>query len=468
MRIIRFDNKGWRARFDDGFDDENVARAADAFAYIWADAYPGATIYVGYDTRFNGRRFASVVASVLAGYGLRAIVSNEPCPTPAIGWSVAQDSQAVGGVMLTASSASCEYGGLSARGEDGGPVGDEFYKAATQIVTSSPVKVDGHFSYADLITPYLAHVRSLLDVSSIAKANLDVVVDPLYGSGRGYLTRLLRSCGCHVHEIHGEAQHDFGGLHPLPSEPWIDTCEQAVLAYGSDLGIALDGDGDRLAVVDERGRLVTPHRVVPLIMEHLVSNKGMDGRIVATYSSSAALRRQAMRLDCAFTAVPMGFERIYREFVEGDVLLGADEYGGISVPSHLSERDGIYAAALLVECIAIQKTSVSKLVQDLESTIGSMSYVRKDIKLDAASIQAFRNILPGLYFGEVCGMEPVTVGHADGLVLRFADDSWVQLRPSRTEPLVRACAEAQTTRAANQLAERTCGLALGRLAAAVG
>lgn len=460
MQIIRFNNKGWRARFDDGFDEQNVSRVADALGYIWADAHPGATILVGYDTRFNGRGLAGVVAGVLSSYGLRAVVSDQPCPTPALGWSVARDTAIAGGVMLTASSASCEYGGISARAANGGPVSDEFYDAVSRIVSSAPVVARGPYAYADFVGPYLEHLKGLVDAHAIANASPSVVVDPLYGSGRGLLSGLLKSLGCRVHEIHNNENPDFEGLHPAPTEPWVDTCEQAVVAFGSDMGLVLDGDGDRFGVIDEKGRYVTPHLAIPLIMEHLVNDRGQYGRVVTTYSSSACVRRQAERLDCDFTAVPMGFSRIYGEFVEGDVLIGADEYGGICYPSHLVERDGLLSALLMVEYVACAKKSVSELVEELVAQIGAMHYIRRDIHLDAASIQSFRNILPGLNLNKVCGMRPVAIGHSDGLVLRFADDSWVQLRPSRTEPLVRACAEAPDIRMANRLADRACKKAL--------
>lgn len=465
MRIIRFSAKGWRARFDDGFDEENVSRVADAFAYMWADANPGARVYVGYDMRFNGLRFAQAVAGVLAGYGMRAVLASEPCPTPALGWSVLDDAEACGAVMITASSASCEYGGISARGADGGPVPDEFYDAAAQIVSAGPVASRGGFAQKDIMGAYMAHLSTLVDRSVIAEAAPELVVDPLYGSGRGYLARLLRELGCKVHEIHGESVPDFGGLHPLPAEPWVDTCEQAVLSFGSWAGLVLDGDGDRLGLVDDRGRYVTPHRMVPIVMEHLVRDRGFSGRIVATYSSSAYVQRQASRLDCPFTAVPMGFSRIYQEFVEGDVLLGAEEFGGVAIPGHLPERDGLLAALLVVECMAQRGRRLSELVDELEAELGAMRYISRDIRLDAASIQAFRNVLPGINPHRVCGMRPVSVGHSDGLVLRFADDSWVQLRPSRTEPLVRACAEAPDARRAEALAGEACAGALACLPA---
>jgi phosphomannomutase len=460
MSIIRFDNKGWRARFDDGFNEQNVSRIADAFAYIWADAHPGATVIVGYDTRYNGRGYAALVAGVIASYGLRVLVSSSECPTPALGWAVSQDPMAVGGVMLTASSASCEYGGISARGADGGPVSEDFYDAAARIVSSMPVTSRGTFSYADIVDSYLQHLKDMVDVSIIEAASLEVVVDPMYGSARGYLAALLRSLGCRVHEIHDDSNPDFGGLHPSPTEPWIDTCEQAVTVYGADLGLVLDGDGDRFGAIDKYGRFVSPHKTVPLIMEHLVKDKGEWGRVVVTHSCSAYVRRQADRLGCELTTVPMGFTRIYGEFVEHDVLLGAEEYGGVAIPSHLAERDGLLASLMLVEYMAQSGCGLHELVEDLRRSIGNLHYIRRDIKLDVASIQSFRNILPGLNIPEVCGMRPVAVGHSDGLILRFANDSWVQLRPSRTEAYVRSCAEAPDLDMANRLANETCEEAL--------
>lgn len=463
MRIIRFDNKGWRARFDDGFDEQNLSRIADAFGYIWADAHPKGTVYVGYDTRHNGRVLAGVVAGVLASYGLKAVVSDVPCPTPALGWAVSKDASAAGAVMLTASSASCEYGGITARAANGGPVPDDFYDAAMRIMSSVPVDVRGRYSYADLVTSYIEHLCQMVDGQLIREASLKVVVDSLYGSGRGYLAQVLKALGCRVNEIHNEQSPDFGGLRPVPADPWAETCEQAVTTFQSDLGIVLDGDADRFAIIDERGAFVAPHITTPLIMEQLVRGRSEEGRVVATFSSSAYIRRQASRLGCEFTAVPMGFSRIYGEFSDGDVLLGADEYGGIAIPSHLPERDGLLSALLFVELLARSGRKVSELVESLREDLGTMHYIRRNIDLDAASIQAFRNILPGLNLPSVCGKKPVSVSHSDGLVLRFADYSWVQLRPSRTEPVVRACAEAPDEQMAVRLAEDACNGALERL-----
>ena len=269
--------------------------------------------------------------------------------------------------------------------------------------------------------------------------------------------------GCRVLELHNDEAPAFGGLHPSPSEPWVDKAEQAVRQRGFDGAIVLDGDGDRLGLVDENGRFVTPHLMEALILEHLVRNRGQRGRVVATWSSSAYIKRQASRLDCAYTPVPMGFTRIYGEFVDRDVLMGCEELGGVAYPAHLAERDAILSGLLLVEYLSTSGVKVSDLVNELVYDLGELHYINRDIRLDAASTQSFRNILPGLNLNKVCGMTPVSVGHADGLLLRFEDDSWVQLRPSRTKPLVRACAEAHDKTLARRLAKEACDGALAQL-----
>lgn len=463
MRIIRINNKGWRARFDDGFDEENLSRIADAFGYIWAQSTPGATIYVGYDTRLNGRRYASLVGAVVATYGLNVIVSSDPCPTPAVGWATFTDENAAGAIILTASSAEGDFGGISARSQDGGPISDEFYDAASKIISSKPPQSRGAITYADILTPYLENLVSEVDADAIREAGLHIVVDPLYGAARSSMAKVLRAVGCRVNELHGEELADFAGLRPVPQKPWVDQCEHAVRTFHADMGFVFDSDADRLGLVDEKGNFVEPHRLAPLILEHLVERRDMDGRVVANFSSSALVKRQADRLGCEYTAVPMGFTRIHREIIEGDVLMATEQFGGVCVPEHLPERDGLMAALLMVESVAMSRKTVSEMVDELENELGKMYYVNRDIDLDASSIQAFRNILPGIFLSEVCGMTPVSVGHSDGLVLRFADDSWVQLRPSRTDPVVRASAEAPDPKLAEALGQEACKEALRRL-----
>lgn len=449
--ILRFGIDGWTARFDDGFTEENVSRVVDALALLWATERPGGTVYVGFDTRHGSEAFARRAGSVLASFGLRVRLSDVPCPTPAVAWACAHDPECVGAVIITASERSCEFGGVLVRGSDGGPVPRSFLDVVEQHISSSPSTGQGAYEECDIVGAYLDALSSQVDRGAFGARGLRVVVDAMYGAAVGHLADLLSDLGCDVSEIHMEPQEDFSGIHPVPQEPWADACEQAVLVHHADVGLMLDGDGDRAGIVDESGRLLPPRVVVPLVMEHLVRGHGRTGRVITTLTSSACVLRQAELLGLDTVSVPVGFSRIYREIVEGDVLLGAEEYGGICIPDHLRERDGLLVCLLVAEMLSQSGVKLSELVAGLESRVGSMCYARRDVHLEPAATQAFRNILPGLNPADVAGKVPVEVSHADGLRLQFEDDSWVMMRPSRAGALVRVYAEAATAKERDEL-----------------
>lgn len=456
--ILRFDVDGWHARFDDSFTDENVARIADALGLVWANGHPGATVYVGFDTRHAAHEHARRMAGVLASYGLVVKVSDRPCPTPAVAWTCARDEGAVGALVLTASERSCEYGGLVVRGSDGGPVPHDFLDEVEQSVSLTPTAARGAFEELDLMDEYLSSLAAWVDRESIAAARPRVVVDAMYGAGTGHLAEVLTDLGCEVVEIHVEPREDFGGIHPDPRDPWADSCEQAVVAHQADLGLLLDGDADRASVVDERGRLLPARVLIPMVLGNLVMGHGAHGRVVTTLTCSACIGREASRLGCDTTSVPVGFTRVYREMLEADAIMGVEEYGGICVPAHLHERDGMLVCLLAVEMLARSGKTVSTMASELESIIGTMWYARRDLRLDPAVSQAFRNILPGLNPGELAGRLPVEVSHADGLRAQFDDDSWVLIRPSRTSSVVRVYAEAPSAPERDDLLSAACDL----------
>lgn len=456
--IIRFGIDGWKARFDEGFDAEGVARVADALGLVWADAVPGATIYVGFDTRHGSRGFAHLVAGTLSSYGLSVRVSDCPCPTPAVAWCCSRDEAAQGAVIITASELSCEYGGILVRGADGGPLSRRFLDEVEQAISLVPARELGAFEECDLVGPYLAELASHVDRAAIAARRPRVVVDAMCGAGTTHLAGLLAELGCDVVEMHVEPREDFGGIHPDPHDPWADACEQAVVAHGVDMGLLLDGDGDRASVVDERGNILPARVLVPMLLGNLVMGHGAHGRVVTTLTCSACISREAERLGCETTAVPVGFNRIYRETLDSDVIMGVEEYGGVCVPEHLRERDGLLVCLLAVEMLARSGKSLTQITTELEEKIGTMCYARRDLRLDPAATQAFRNILPGLNPGTLAGKEPVEVSHADGLRAQLDDDSWVLIRPSRTSSVVRVYAEAPTASLRDDLITEACDL----------
>lgn len=457
--LIHFGTKGWRARLNEGFDDANVLRMADGLGAAWADEHPGARVLIGYDARPGAGHFARLVGEVLAAWGLEALVSDRPCPTPALGWNLAHDASACGGVMITASASPADYQGVFVRSGEGLMPAEEFLRHVEALIPGDPDVDRAQAGTIDLMSGYLDALKALVDVDLIASAGLSLVVDPMYGSGAGYLADLLRDMGAEVRELHGERSDDLGGIHPRAVEPWVDKCERLVAQTGAHAGLVLDGDGDRFGLVTNEGYLVSANRAAAILVEHAVAKNGGPGRVVMPFSGSTYIRRMASLLECPLTVRPIGFGASYREMSRPDALLGVGEFGGVSLAWHFLERDGLMACLLLSEMMAAQSCDAKELERRLDEKVGHMDYAQRDIRLDVARIHTLRMILPGLNPEVACGMETVAISHADGMRLAFEGGSWLMLRPSRTEPVVRVHAEAPTIALRDQLLEEGCRIA---------
>ena len=463
MEAIHFGADGWRTRYDEGFCEENVARVADAAGRMLADARPRGSVVVGYDTRRDGAAFARTAAEVLAAHGLRALLSTQACPQAVLSWHAAHNEEVAGALMVTGGHASADANGVRLRMADGGVCDEAFYDVLEAAVPPEPPVARGTCETVDLVTPYLEDLVSLVDADAIRAANLTVVHDPMYGTSRGLLSRALGMMGATVIEARGEADPLFGGIRPDPVEPWVSACRHVVTEHSADLGLINDTNAARTGAIDENGLYVSIHKIAALLLDLLVGYRGCSGRVVITTPGSVLVRRQAARLGCPLTVTPVGFRRVCAEMRRGDVLLGIEETGGISIPAHLCERDGLLVDLLLCELVARSHKSLGTLVGELEDRVGHMDFGRRDLQLDAASLQMFRNMLPGLNPQSVAGMRPVDVDHTDGLRLGFADDAWLLLRPSGSEQLVRVYAEASTLLERDALLDEGCAIARGDL-----
>lgn len=441
---IRFGTDGWRAVIGAGFTYDNLRRVADAAGRVFSGTDPGGLVLVGYDTRFEAGAFAAAAAEVLASHGLRVKLSDRYLPTPGLCWSVAHDPQAVGGVMLTASHNPSEYLGFKLRMSDGGASPVAFTDQVEAALIDSPPLGRGTFETVDLAGPYITALTAMVDAQTIATARPRVVVDPLYGAGQGYLADVLRSLGADVTEIHAEKNPGFGGLHPEPIPPWTDAARDAVRDGGFEAAFVTDGDADRIGALDATGAFVSPHKIIALIARHLVEDKGMSGRIVKTLSTSVVVDRLAVRLGLETVTTPVGFKWIYEEMVKGDVLLGGEESGGIGMPSHVRERDGLLMALLLVEMMAQRKQGLAELVEDLFALTGPMEYGRIDLRLDPDVMSGFVAGMGSLEPTMLAGLEVREIIRVDGVKFLLPDDAWLLLRTSGTEPLVRIYAEASS------------------------
>jgi alpha-D-glucose phosphate-specific phosphoglucomutase len=484
---IHFGTDGWRAIIDEDFTCANVARVADAAARVFATDNPGlGTIIVGYDTRLDADKYAALAAAVMAAHGFDVLVSKAYCPTPTLCWSVARDERAVGGMMLTSSHNPAEYLGIKLRMADGGASPQSFtdrveaaleagtpasFESALQIFDTAQGSASGSlpFSYVDLMGPFLDDLYACVDAPAIAAAGLRVVVDPLYGAGRLYLAGLLERLGVEVVEVNNAADPSFNGLHPEPIPPWIQVGTDKTVQLGFDACFITDGDGDRIGAVDAKGNFVNPHRILTLIIAHLVEDKGARGRVVRTLSGSNLLKRQCGRLGLELTTTPVGFKWIYEEMCKGDVMIGGEESGGIGIPTHVRERDGLLMALLLTELMAQKGMTLGELVDSMLAQLGNLDYNRRDLRLTHEQKDAFldhhvRSVQEKSAYDPIFSAvneELVNVSYMDGIKFEFASDAWLLMRASGTEPLVRVYAEAATKAQVEALLDAGCGIVTG-------
>ncbi|MBS3974107.1 MAG: phosphoglucomutase/phosphomannomutase family protein [Actinobacteria bacterium] len=444
MSAIKFGTDGWRAKIAEDFTFDNLRRVADAIGRVFAHDNPGGLIVVGYDTRFEAGAFARAAAEVLAAHGLKVALSDRYVPTPALCWAIAHDNEAVGGVMLTASHNPAAYLGVKVRMADGGASPVAFTERIEAHLRDQPPEARGTYGLVDIASRYLQALYRLVDAEAVRGAGLRVAVDPLYGAGQGYLAQVLGMLGVEVIEIHGERNPGFAGLHPEPIPPHIDEARRLVRTERLDAGFVTDGDADRIGAVDEHGGFVNPHRIICLIAQHLAQEKGLTGRIVKTLSTSVLVDRVGALLGLEVTTTPVGFKWIYEEMLSGDVLVGGEESGGIGVPHHVRERDGLLMALLLTEMMAKRGRTLGELVSDLLAMTGPMEYSRVDLTLEPRQMETFVSAIPDLRPSQIAGVDVLRVSHIDGVKFELADDAWLLLRTSGTEPLVRVYAEAPT------------------------
>ena len=459
MADIHFGTDGWRAIIGEDFTPDNLNRVVAAAARIFKeeavaagrDADAPGTLIVGHDCRQDAHAYAELAAQVAAGEGFNVLLADDYCPTPTLCWSVAHNDDAVGGIMLTSSHNPAEYLGVKLRMADGGASPAEFTDRVEAVLPPEPTDILGPFQTADLMTDYLAALRELVDVEAIRGANLRVVCDPLYGAGRHYLADLLRDMGVEVVEIHNAEDPTFAGLHPEPIQPWVDEGLAKVGELGYDALFINDGDADRIAAGDSRGNYVNAHRIITLLTKHMV-DRGETGRVVSTVTASAMLDRMCRKLGLELVSTPVGFKWIYGEMEKGGVMIGGEESGGIGLPDHVKERDGLLMALLLTECMAQSGKDLGTIVDEMLADIGRLEFARRGLSITDEQMARFRaETVPAYTADEIAGKRVLDVDRRDGVKLLLEGDAWVMMRPSGTEPLVRIYAEAATTDEVNEL-----------------
>jgi phosphoglucomutase len=449
---IRFGTSGWRAVIAEDFTFAGVRTVTQAIcAQLRAGgAQPNGLIIIGYDTRFLGERFASVSAEVVVSQGFHALLCGRPTPTPTISHAI-RSQRAVGGINFTASHNPPEYNGIKFSTADGAPALPEITKQIEQLISqfqagSTQVEVSAVSGSSELYDPlpaYLADLDSKINFEQIARAQRRYAFDPLWGTGRGYLDESLRRHGIEVETIHDWRDVMFGGRSPEPESSHLGELREAVRNKGCALGLATDGDGDRFGVIDEDGTFITPNQLIAILFDYLAETRGWTGGVARSVATSHLVDRVATARGLQVYETPVGFKFIGELINEDKIILGGEESAGLSIKGHYPEKDGILACLLAAEAVATRGASLSAQLATLEQRVGHVASGRLGVKLTpeiAASLPEKLKQEPA----EIDGRRIEQVNRMDGVKFTFADGSWLLLRPSGTEPLVRVYAESES------------------------
>ncbi|KAF0134109.1 MAG: Phosphoglucosamine mutase [Candidatus Saganbacteria bacterium] len=443
--MIKFGTDGWRAVISDEFTFANVKKVAVAIAhYIHNHKLNSKPIIIGYDARFLADKFAEAIAAVMEAAGIDCFLCQRDTPTPVIAWEV-KDLSACGAVVLTASHNPPQYCGIKFIPHYSGPANQEITKEIENNLSLPPIAAGkkGKLERFEPKQRYFKYIEKFFDVESIKKAKLEIVVDPMFGSGRGYLDALLESYGCKIEEIHGVRDVLFGGQNPEPEEATLSELASKVKETKSALGLALDGDADRFGVVDELGKFYSANQMFAILFEYLVAEKGYTGSVVRSVGTTHMIDAIAKLHNIKVKETPVGFKHIADIMMKEDVIIGGEESGGITIKGHIPEKDGLLANVLVVEMLAKRGKPLSRIWEELELKIGKYDCRRNKIKLEenkkSEVLEKLKNNLPK----EVCGVKVAEVNTIDGVKIILADGSWFLIRPSGTEPLVRLYIESK-------------------------
>jgi len=465
---IQFGTDGWRAVISDTFTFHNLRLVGQAIAdavgsehwlnnNIDTSQVDPRKMVVGYDTRFLSDRYAIDMARVLAANGYKVVLSQSDAPTPVISFAV-RNQGAIGGVMITASHNAPRYNGVKLKAAYGGSALPEQCRRVEVYLNDNEARARGpnlmDFDQArqagliqrfNPLPAYYEHVRKLINFDLIADSPQRVVVDSMYGSGRGVIKGVLQGTGCEVQEIRAELNPGFGGVHPEPISRYLGALASAISMGMGEIGLVTDGDADRIGAMDGRGNFVDPHKIMALSLRYLVEKRGWKGPVIRTVSTTSMIDRLAKRYELPMYETPVGFNHIADFMLKGDVLIGGEESGGISIHGHIPEGDGLLMGLLLLEIVASSGATLYELVDDLLKEVGPAYYQRTDLRLShPVSRQVMSHILVEKAPKVIGGEEITSISTLDGVKYWIADGSWMLIRPSGTEPVLRVYAEGRS------------------------
>lgn len=445
--MIKFGTDGWRAKIADDFTFENLAKVTDAYAAWMRKKMKKPEIAAGYDNRFMSDKYALFAAERLSSYGFTVNLFDKPVHTPMVSWAVAR-KKFDGGIMITSSHNPYYYNGFKIKNGYGAGATTEETKRVEALLAKGvrPPAGKGDVKKINLDEEYIRDIKKVVNTAAIRKSRMKIVLDVMYGSGAGYFEKILGNYrGLTV--IHTERDPLFGGITPEPVRKNLLGLEKAVKEHKADIGIAIDGDGDRMALVDDKGRYLPTHKALVFLLLHHVKNKKMKINFVKTISGTSLLYKIAREYGIRLSEVPVGFKNIAEKIVADRKTIGGEESGGVGFGYFVPERDGILGNLLVLEYLAAEKKKISCVIAGQDKKYGAFKYDRIDVRFmekDRKRIVAAINALEKK--GMVAGRKIRSVNRLDGVKYILSDNEWVLFRYSGTEPLLRIYCEAPTDR----------------------
>ncbi|MFQ5989306.1 MAG: phosphoglucomutase/phosphomannomutase family protein [Candidatus Methylomirabilales bacterium] len=465
MAQIRFGTSGWRGIIADDFTLQNARIVVQAIAdHLKAAGLEGRGIVVACDARFLAERFAQEAAKVLTANNIHVFLCERDTPTPVVAYETVR-REAGGAINVTASHNPPEWGGIKFSMATGAPALPEvtrFIEAKIQERSVNPqievleletAEKAGLLTIIDPLHPYLTHLRRLVDYETIHRAGLKVVVDPLFGTGRGYLDAACRDAGCEVDVLHDWRDPLFGGGAPDPAPKRLAELGERVRRQKAHLGLATDGDADRFGIVDSDGTVVSANQILALLLRHLLTTRPGQGGVARSVATTHLVDAVARQHGVPLYETPVGFKYLSDLITQGKVILAGEESAGLSIRGHVPEKDGILACLLVVELVAARAgPSLRQLLDELYAEVGILLSRRIDLTLRHDEQE---RLLPKLEQPprQLAGQVVTEVQRVDGTKLLFEDGSWLLIRPSGTEPVVRLYVEARNPQHLERLTE---------------
>lgn len=449
---IRFGTDGWRGRIADDFTFAGVQRAAHGYAkYLLEVEGAERPVVIGYDRRFASEHFAAAAAEVLAGNGLRVLLTQEATPTPVISFAVVANS-AAGAVNITASHNPPTDNGFKVRDRHGGAIAPEGLALiearipeSTEEIPRLPLPKALHSGTVTLFDPgpaYVKQIQGLVDLARLRAAGLTVLVDAMWGSGAGWFSRFLAGGSTRVIEIHGDRNPIFPEMsRPEPIPPNVDVGLAATRSQRADVLLVTDGDADRLGLGDERGVFVDQLRVFALLAYYLLQVRSARGPIVKTLSTTSLLNKLGAIYNVPVYETGVGFKYIAPKMIEVDALIGGEESGGFAFRNHVPERDGILAGLYLLDMMVQLDRKPSELISLLFEQVGPSYYKRIDTAVDSEQRDEKERLIADAAPDRIGGLTVSGVNRTDGHKFELEDGGWLLVRFSGTEPLVRVYCE---------------------------